>query len=64
VLDFLTSEVLDFFLAKHILQNKKILLTQYRQQKNIMRDLQTVLANTKAIIKDNSQDKSGKLVYR
>ncbi len=45
-------------------QTKKKLLTKYRQQKNIMRDLQTVLANTKAIIKDNSHDKSGKSVCR
>lgn len=47
-----------------LLQTKKKMLTQYRQQKNTMRDLQTVLANTKAIIKDNSHDKSGKSVYR
>jgi Tfp pilus assembly major pilin PilA len=47
-----------------LLQTKKKLLTQYRQQKNTMRDLQTVLANTKAIIKDNSHDKSGKSVCR
>ena len=47
-----------------LLQTKKNLLTQYRQQKNTMRDLQTVLANTKAIIKDNSHDKSGKSVCR
>jgi len=47
-----------------LLQTKKQLLTKYRQQKNAMRDLQTVLANTKAIIIDNPHDKSGKSVYR
>ena len=47
-----------------LLQTKKKLLTKYRQQKNTMSDLQTVLANTKAIIKDNSHDKSGKSVCR
>ena len=47
-----------------LLQTKKQLLTKYRQHKNTMRDLQTVLANTKAIIEDISHDKSGKSVCR
>jgi hypothetical protein len=47
-----------------LLQTKKQLLTKYRQHKNTMRDIQTVLANTKAIMKDNSHDKSGKSVCR
>jgi uncharacterized protein YdcH (DUF465 family) len=47
-----------------LLQTKKKLLTQYRQQKNTMRDLQTVLANTNVILSDSYPDKLSKSVSR
>jgi hypothetical protein len=45
-------------------QTKKELLAKYRQQKSNVRELQTVLANTKAIMEYNFPGKSSKSVTR
>jgi hypothetical protein len=45
-------------------QTKKELLEKYRQQKICLRELQTVLANTKAILSDSCPEKSSKSVSR
>jgi hypothetical protein len=48
----------------NLFQMKKDLLAKYRQQKSNVRELQTVLANTKAIMEDNFPGKSSKSVSR